>query len=81
MDVLTHVDPAWPHIRHEFLERDDLLLRLMAAIVDDDVHDRNVLAELLPEGAIGLIAHENAGVLVFVNLARIVDVNAVNVAL
>src|SRR4051812_27920429 len=81
VDVLAHVDPAGPHMRYEFLKCYDLLLWVVPAVVDDDVHDGHVLAEPLPESAIGLIAHEDASVLVFVDLARIVDVDAVNMAL
>lgn len=53
----------------------------MAAVVDDDVETGDLLTELGPEVAVGLIADEYFNVVGFKCLAGRVDVDAVDLAL
>ena len=43
VDVLAQVDSVRLDMRVQLLEADDLLLHLVAAVVDDDVHLREAL--------------------------------------
>lgn len=67
-------------MRKKRLERSDLLVSQVPAIIDHDVHGRNLLAEPRPEGGIGLVADEHVNVLAFVRTASRLDVDPVDAA-
>src|SRR3954470_480660 len=64
MDVLAEVDAVRLHARIELLERGDLLLHPVPAVVDHDVDMRHPGAQLRQEAAVRLAADENRGGLV-----------------
>jgi hypothetical protein len=63
----------------QFLKADDLLFGLMSAVIDDKIKDRHFRSKPAPEFSIGLIADEHFDHAALVALARLLDVNAINV--
>lgn len=61
VDVLAKIDAAGANVRQQLLESDQLLERLMAAVIYDDVQRRNPLAEVTPKSPIGLITDARQG--------------------
>jgi hypothetical protein len=59
-----------------FLERDDLLFRLVSSVVDKDVDNWNFLLQPFPEIAIRLIADEYPSSLIFIRFTFLLNVHA-----
>jgi hypothetical protein len=67
-------------MREHFLEGHNLLLGQMSAVVDQDVKPGDLPLHLLPESAVGLIANEDPGVIVFESLAILSYIDPVDSA-
>ena len=75
MIVFAEVDPARLQVRIELAQRGDLLDHGVAAVVDDDVDVRELLADAGEERGVGLVADQDGGRVVLELLAARVDVD------
>jgi hypothetical protein len=80
VDVLADIDAAGAEIRQHLLERDDLMLGDMAAIVDKDVDGGRLLPKCPPESRVGLVPDANGDTRAFERPASFMNVDTRDVA-
>jgi GT2 family glycosyltransferase len=80
VDVLAQVHAAGTDVRQHGLERRDLLVGLVPAIVDQHVDLRHFNAESSPECRVRLVPDEDRGPVAFVGATIRLDVDAVHAA-
>jgi len=49
MHVLAEIYPPWTEMRKHFLQCDDLMFRLVTAVVNEDINGRILLLKSFPE--------------------------------
>jgi hypothetical protein len=77
LDVLAKEHSAGPEVRQEGFEGLDLLSRLVATIVYDDVECRHFAKEFLPETRIGLVPDEDVDAVPLVNAASRLEIDSI----
>lgn len=77
--LLAEINASGGDVWKHGLESGNLLLRLVAAIVDQDINLRDLLPKRPPKQRVRLVADEDSGSVLFVDTASGFDVDTIDV--
>ena len=77
MDIFANIDTARTQVRQQFLKCRDLLLGLVATVINNNIERRNISLKVSPELSILLIANVDRHRLAFICLTCAFDVYAI----
>ena len=81
MNIFTEINTSWTKMQKHLFKRHNLLLRFVAAVVDENINSGNPFLEGFPEAAILLISYENLRAFIRITFGGFLYVHTIDATL